>query len=135
MKLLIFSSISNPIDVFKSFNINNICNLVEIFYCQDFINREREREGGGELIWDFNYNIMILICQTRIKFCKQVIYWKRNLNNFAIKIINDEIYYVKYYYLTWLWWKILYSGFFFFLVLYICMLYTQLYNVCILVRV
>ena len=54
---------------------------------------------------------MILICQTRIKFCKQVIYWKRNLNNFAIKIINDEVYYMKYYYLTWLWWKILYIFF------------------------
>ena len=63
--------------------------------------------------WDFNYNIMILICQTWIKFCKQFIYWKGNYE-FTIKIIIDEAYYVKYYCWAWLWWKILYLFFFFF---------------------
>ena len=28
-----------------------------------------------KLIWYFNYNIMILICQTWMKFCKQFIYF------------------------------------------------------------
>ena len=44
-------------------------------------------------------------------------------------IIIDEVYYMKYYCWAWVWWKILYSIFFFFFVLYICMLYTQFYNV------
>ena len=39
---------------------------------------------------------MILICQTWMKFGKQFIYWKGNYE-FAIKIIIDEVYYVKYY--------------------------------------
>ena len=53
--------------------------------------------------------------------------------NFVIKITMDEVYYVKCYCQAWLWWKILYS-LFFFGSLY-CMLYTQLYNFCILIRV
>ena len=59
---------------------------------------------------------------------------KEIMYNFVIKIIIDEVYYVEYYCQAWLWWKILYSFFFFFFsfVFYICMLYTQLYNVCIL---
>ena len=41
MESLIFNSISNPINVFKSFNIDNICNLVKIFYSQDFIKNKK----------------------------------------------------------------------------------------------
>ena len=43
------------------------------------------------------------------------------MNNFAIKIIIDEVYYVKYYCWAWFWWKILYYflfSFFFFLFLF-----------------
>ena len=44
---------------------------------------------------------------------------KEIMNNFAIKIIIDEVYYVKYYCWAWLWWKIQYLGFFFFFWFYI----------------
>ena len=40
--------------MFKSFNIDNIRNFVEISYSQDFIKKKKK------LIQDFNYNIMIL---------------------------------------------------------------------------
>ena len=46
---------------------------------------------------------------------------KEIMNNFAIKIIIDEVYYVKYYCWAWFWWKILYYflfSFFFFLFLF-----------------
>ena len=58
MKFLIFSSISNSINAFKSFNIDNICNLVEIFYSQDFIKQKKKKKAHMR---DFNCNIMILI--------------------------------------------------------------------------
>ena len=54
--------------MFKSFNIDNIRNFVEISYSQDFIKKKKK------LIQDFNYNIMILICQKWMKFCKQFMY-------------------------------------------------------------
>ncbi|KDO46461.1 hypothetical protein CISIN_1g038348mg, partial [Citrus sinensis] len=40
MKLLTLSSTLNPIDSFKSFDIDDICNLAERFYHQDFIQFE-----------------------------------------------------------------------------------------------
>ena len=43
MESLIFNSISNPINVFKSFSIDNICNLVKIFYSQDFIKKKKKK--------------------------------------------------------------------------------------------
>ena len=77
-KTLIFSSISIPINMFKSFNIDNIYNLAETSYSQDFIKKKK-------LIWYFNYNIIILICQAWMKFYKQFIYF-----------IFTHIYYVNF---------------------------------------
>ena len=108
---LIFSSISNPINTVKSFNIDNICYLVEIFYSQDFIKKKKSSYETSVITiwfwfvkhgWNFVNNLYIK---------KEIMY------NFVIKIIIDEVYYVKYYYQTWLWpvwWKMLYSFFFFF---------------------
>ena len=119
---LIFSSISKPINAFKSFNIVKICNLVEIFYSQDFIKKKKKK-----LICDFNYNILILICQKWTKFWKKKLCIKKEImNNFAMKIIIDEVYYVKYYCWAWFWWKILYSflfSFFFFCSIYLYVVY------------
>ena len=134
MESLIFNSISNPINVFKSFNIDNICNFVEIFFSQDFIKKKNKKK----LIWNFNYNIMILICQTWMKFFENKLYIEKEImNNFAIKIIIDEVYYVKINCWARLWWKILYIYIYIYIymVLYICLLYTQLYSVCILIKV
>ena len=41
---LIFSLISIPINMFKSFNINNVYNLVETFYSQDFIKKFKKKK-------------------------------------------------------------------------------------------
>ena len=42
------------------------------------------------------------------------------MNNFAIKLIIDEVYYVKYYCWAWLWWKILFYFILFFGSIYLC---------------
>ena len=105
---LIFSSISSPINAFKSFNIDNICYLVEIFYSQDFIKKQKSSYEISVITiwfwfvkhgWNFANNLYIK---------KEIMY------NFVIKIIIDEVYYVKYYCQAWLWWKMLYLFFFFF---------------------
>ena len=49
--------------MFKSFNIDNIYNLVETSYSQDFIKKLKKKK---KLIWYFNYNIMLLICQNKV---------------------------------------------------------------------
>ena len=36
MKLLTLSSTLNPVDFFKSFDVDDICNLAERFYPPDF---------------------------------------------------------------------------------------------------
>ena len=110
---LIFSSISNPINAFKLFNIDNICYLVEIFYSQDFIKKQKSSYEISVITiwfwfvkhgWNFANNLYIK---------KEIMY------NFVIKIIIDEVYYVKCYCQAWLWWKMLYSVFFFFFWLFI----------------
>ena len=56
-------------------------------------------------------------------FAKKLYIKKEIMNNFVIKIIIDEVYYVKYYCWVWFWWKILYSFFFFFrflLYIFVC---------------
>ena len=108
MKPLIFSSISNPINAFKSFNIDNICNLVEIFYSQEFINKKKSSyETSIITLWFWFVKHGWNFANLYIK--------KEIMNNFVIKIIIDEVYYMKYYCRAWVWWKILYSIFFFFL--------------------
>ena len=117
MELLIFSSISKLINVFKSFNIDNICNVVEISYSQDFIEKKNKSSYETSIItlwfwfvkngWSFSNNLCIK---------------KEIMNNFVIKIIIDKVYYMKYYCWAWFWWKILYSfffSFFFFFLFYI----------------
>ena len=93
MEPLIFSSISKPINAFKSFNIVKICNLVEIFYSQDFIKKKKKK-----LICDFNYNIFDFDLSKMDEVLKKKLCIKKEImNNFAMKIIIDEVYYVKYY--------------------------------------
>ena len=78
---LIFISISIPINMFKLFNIDNIYNLVETSYSQDFIKKKKK------LIWYFNYNIMIC-------FSKIYIYI-----NYDIDLSNmDEVFYKQFIY-------------------------------------
>ena len=48
MEPLIFSSISNPINVDKSFNNDNICNLVEIFYFHAKKKKKKRKKEGKE---------------------------------------------------------------------------------------
>ena len=47
---LIFSSISIPINMFKSFNIDNIYNLVETSYYQDFIKKKKKNSYDTSII-------------------------------------------------------------------------------------
>ena len=64
MEPLIFSSISNPIIAFKSFNIDNICNLVEISYSQDFIKKKKKGHMRLQLYhYDFDLSNMDEILQ------------------------------------------------------------------------
>ena len=119
---LIFSSISKPINAFKSFNIVKICNLVEIFYSQDFIKKKKSSyETSVIIIWfwfvKYEWNFVTIYILKR-KLC--II--------FFIKIIIDKVYYVKYYCQAWLWWKIIYSFFLFFI--FVCCIpnYTMFVN-------
>ena len=41
MELLILSAALSPKDTYKSFKINDICNLAEKFYSQDFTKQEK----------------------------------------------------------------------------------------------
>ena len=95
--------------MFKSFNIDNICNLVEIFYSQDFIKRKKKCSYETSII-----TLWFWFVKQGLSFANKLYIEKEIMNNFAIKIINDEVYYMKYYYWTGCWWKILYSFFFFF---------------------
>ena len=47
---LIFSTISIPINMFKSFNIDNIYNLVETSYSQDFIKKLKKKKKKPHMI-------------------------------------------------------------------------------------
>ena len=70
MEPLIFSSISIPINMFKSFNIDNIYNLVETSYSQDFIKKKKKNSYETSIItlwnwfvkhgWSFANNLYIL---------------------------------------------------------------------------
>ena len=109
MELLIFSSISKPINAFKSFNIDNICNLVKISYYQYFIKKKKSSyETSIITLWFW-------FVKNRWSFANNLCIKKEIMNYFAIKIVIDEVYYVKYYCWAWFWWKILYSFFFLFL--------------------
>ena len=116
---LIFSSISKPINAFKSFNIDNICNLVEISYSQDFIKKKKSSyETSIIALWFW-------FVKNGWNFANNLCIKKEIMNNFAIKIIIDEVYYVKNYCWAWFWWKILYSffSFFFFCSIYLYVVY------------
>ena len=117
---LIFSSISNLSNAFKSFKIDNICYLVEIFYSQDFIKKKKSSyETSIITLWFWFF-------KNRWSFANNLCIKKEIMNYFAIKIIIDEIYYVKYYCWAWFWWKILYYflfSFFFFCFIYLYVVY------------
>ena len=98
--------------------MDNICNLVEIFYSQDFI---KKKKSSYTLLWFW-------FVKYGWSFSNNLYIKKEIMNNFVIKIIIDEF----------IMWSIIvehdfdgryYIRFvFFFFVLYICMLYTQLYK-------
>ena len=52
MEPLIFSSISNSINAFKSFNIDNMYNLVENFFSQDFIKQKKKKRKKKKSSYD-----------------------------------------------------------------------------------
>ena len=62
VELLIFSLISNSINAFKSFNIDNICNLVEIFCSQDFIKQKKKKKKEAHTrlqLWHYDFDLKL----------------------------------------------------------------------------
>ena len=59
----------------------------------------------------------------RWSFANSLYIKKEIMYNFVIKIIINEVYYVKYYCQAWLWWKILYSFLFIYFFLYLYVVY------------
>ena len=129
---LIFSSIPNPINAFANHSTLIIYVIWLKFFILKILSSKKKKKKKRSSYQTSIGTLWFWFVRRGWSFSNSLYIKKEFINNFAIKIIIDEVYYVKYNCWAWLWWKILYLNF---LVLYIFILYSQLFNFCILIEI